>query len=124
VEFEDDEPLTELIDGSWQASNDSQAWQSAQVIGKLGDSPWEGMIGTMRENDPFKGRCAVTKEFSSAYLEMDDVVEGASVKVNGRFAGGVIGAPYRLNVTSLIKPGRNTFEIEPYAPKAVRLMVY
>ncbi|MDO8587071.1 MAG: hypothetical protein Q7T82_08540 [Armatimonadota bacterium] len=68
--------------------------------------------------------CAVPKEFSSVYLDMDAVTEGASVKVNGKFAGGMIGAPYRLNVTSFIKPGGNIFEIEPYAPKAVRLLVY
>ena len=124
VEFAEGEPLTESIDGSWQASNDAKAWQSARVIGKIGDSPWDGMVGALTEANPFKGRCAVPKEFSSVYLEMDDVTEGASVKVNGKFAGGMIGAPYRLNVTSLIKPGGNTFEIEPYAPKAVRLLVY
>ena len=54
---------------------------------------------------------------------MDDVLEGASVNVNGKFAGGMMGAPYRLNVTGLIKPGGNTIEIEPYAPKRVRLRV-
>jgi hypothetical protein len=124
VDFAEGEPMTEDIDGSWQASNDSNTWQSAQVVGKVGDSPWDGMGGAVQSADPFKGQCTISKTFSSAYLDMGYVNEGASVKVNGKFAGGMIGAPYRLNVTSLIKPGVNTVEIEPYAPKAVRMLVY
>ncbi len=57
-------------------------------------------------------------------LEMDGVVEGVSVTVNGAFAGGCIGGPFRLDVTPLMKPGSNVFEIEPYAPKSVRVAFY
>ena len=84
------------------------------------------MSGITRAADPFKGRCFLSEDFarSHVYLDMDDVIEGASVKVNGKFAGGMIGAPFRLDVTSLVKPGGNTIEIEPYSPKEARLLVY
>jgi len=124
VEFAEGDPLTDCIDGTWQASRDSKVWEPAKVIGKFGDAPWNSMSGITREADPFKGRCSLPKEFVHVYLDMDDVIEGASVKVNGKFAGGMIGKPFRLNITNLVKPGGNTIEIEPYAPKEVRLLVY
>ena len=124
VVFVEGDPLADCIDGTWQASKDSKAWESAKVIGKFGDAPWNSMSGITREADPFKGRCSLPKEFVHVYLDMDDVIEGASVKVNGKFAGGMIGKPFRLNITNLVKPGGNTIEIEPYAPKEVRLLVY
>ena len=124
IEFNQGDPLSDCIDGTWQASKDSRAWESAKVIGKFGDSPWNSIAGVSKAADPFKGRCVVPKEFGHVYLDMDDVIEGASVKVNGKFAGGMIGAPFRLDVTSLVKPGGNTIEIEPYAPKQARLLVY
>lgn len=124
VEFAAGKPMVEKIDASWQASNDSKTWTSAKVIADYGDSPWGGKSTAVRKADPFKGHCLLPKKFAAAYLQMADVTEGASIKVNGKFAGGMIGAPYRLNVTSLVKQGVNTFEIEPYAPKSVRLVVY
>ena len=48
----------------------------------------------------------------------------ARVTVNGQDAGGIIGKPLRLNVARYLKPGPNTIRIEPFAPKAARLMVY
>ena len=38
----------------------------------------------------------------------------AKVKVNGRYAGGVCFAPYRLDVTEFVKEGANDLEVEVY----------
>ena len=43
---------------------------------------------------------------------------------NGDFAGGFIAGPARVNVTAQLKPGQNTIEILPQAPKGARLVVY
>jgi hypothetical protein len=56
---------------------------------------------------------------------MDDLPGGsASVSVNGAFAGGVIGRPWRLDVTRAVKAGANAIEIVPQSPKRARLVAY
>ena len=56
---------------------------------------------------------------------MDELPESeASVTVNGRPAGGVIGKPWRLEITRHLKAGENTIQIEPLAPKAAKLVFY
>ena len=58
-------------------------------------------------------------------LAMEDLSpEGAArINVNGKDGGGFIGKPYRLDVTKHLKPGTNTFVIEPFAPKQMQLLV-
>ena len=48
----------------------------------------------------------------------------AAITVNGRFAGGLIGRPLRLDITRCLKIGENTLLIEPLAPKSARLAFY
>jgi len=80
--------------------------------------------------DPFDGTCeipaGVKLASSRVYLEMDDVAPEAAARVtiNGQDAGGCIGAPMRVEVTAHLKPGANTIRIEPFPPKAARLVVY
>ena len=50
--------------------------------------------------------------------------DAAAVRVNGAYAGGFIGKPYRLEITRLLKPGRNTVRIEPFAVEKVRIDLY
>ena len=45
-------------------------------------------------------------------LDLGDVAVTAKVKVNGAPAGGVCFAPYRLDVSKFVKPGRNKLEVE------------
>lgn len=139
IEFSAGSPLEGSIDRTWQSSNreepgwnargfDAKAWTPAKEIAAFGAGPWGDLAGSVLPADPFLGQCTVPKNVNLArsrtYLEMDDLREGASVKVNGQFAGGIIGRPFRLDVTQHMKPGANTIEIEPYAPKSVRLVAY
>lgn len=48
----------------------------------------------------------------SSFLNLNDVGVMAKVKVNGKYAGGVWTAPYRVEVTDLLQKGRNQVEIE------------
>lgn len=126
------------IDGSWKASDrevqgwmaagfDDSTWPGAEVIAKFGDAPWGNIGSFIKPANPFKGRCVVPQNLkpgSRVYLEMENLEEGASIKVNGKYAGGVIGRPFRLDVTTHLRPGSNTVLIEPYAPESVRLAVY
>ena len=48
--------------------------------------------------------------------------KSAAVTVNGAYAGGFIGAPYRVDITRTVKPGANTLEAKPFRlvhPKVV-----
>ena len=46
------------------------------------------------------------------YVDLGDLVATAKVKLNGQYVGGVWTYPYRLNVSSALKQGNNTLEVE------------
>jgi len=48
----------------------------------------------------------------------------AAVHVNGAYAGGFIGKPFRVTITPYLKPGQNSVRIEPFAVSNVRVDVY
>ena len=52
------------------------------------------------------------KSGKELYLDLGQVMVMAKIKVNGQDAGGAWTYPYRVNVTSLVKPGENKLEIE------------
>jgi len=87
-------------------------------------------ISSPVESDPFDGTCeipvAVKLSSVRVYLEMEDVLPEAAVRVtvNGEDAGGCIGKPLRLDITCHVKSGANTVHIEPFSPKAVRLILH
>ena len=81
--------------------------------------------------DPYHGRCTIPGDLDLAryrvYLELDELPLpelSAAVTINGAFAGGLIGKPFRLNVSGHLKPGENLIEIVPVAPKSARLVFY
>ena len=47
----------------------------------------------------------------------------AAVTVNGAYAGGFIGAPYRLDITHAVKAGANTLEAKPFRLKNPRIVI-
>ena len=47
----------------------------------------------------------------------------AAVAVNGAYAGGFIGAPYRLDVTRAVKAGANVLEGKPFRLKNPRVVI-
>ncbi len=63
---------------------------------------------------------------SRVILELDGIKPeaAASITVNGVYAGGFIGQPFRLEVTRHLKPGNNSIKIAPFAPQTARLLVY
>jgi hypothetical protein len=79
--------------------------------------------------DPFFGHCDVAKAEltkSRVYLELGPLTPetAARITVNGNNVGGFIGQPARLEISQHLKPGANTFRIEPFAPESVRLVLY
>ena len=45
-------------------------------------------------------------------MDLGKVIARAKIKVNGKYAGGVWTAPYRIDVTDMVKRGENVLEIE------------
>ncbi len=86
-------------------------------------------LSPLKAADPFRGRVTIPADVDLAhvrvFLEMEAVPDdSAAVKVNGLAAGGVIGKPSRLDITSCIKAGENAIEIGPLAPKAAKIVFY
>lgn len=52
-----------------------------------------------------------------------DGESSAAVTVNGVFAGGFIGAPYRLDITKSVKAGTNLVETKPFRLKNPRIVI-
>ena len=79
--------------------------------------------------DPFRGHFTLPADADPAQcrvcLEMDGLADdSAVVRVNGVFAGGLIGRPARLDITRCLKAGQNAVIVEPLAPKSVRIVFY
>jgi len=147
VEFEKGEALECCIDASWRSAKDAPdgwtkpgfdgaGWKTAEKIADFGGGPWgaRGRGGRRLTTSPiqadlYRGRVTLPADVDlaavRAVLEMINLPRGAAaVTVNGKDAGGVIGGPYRLDVTAHLRAGENTVEIAPLAPNAVRLLFY
>jgi len=149
IVLDDGTEITGRIDKSWKSAEsesagwntagfDDASWSPVREIAHYGDAPWgpfESQTAAMtlppvKEADPFVGRFAVPQDWLRegfrVYLEATDVPHEASaaVAVNGRYAGGFIGKPFRLDITDRLKAGENTVEVVPFAPASVRVSVY
>lgn len=145
VAFEQGDPLAVPTDASWKVSReapdgwtaqrfDDSSWAAAGEIARFGDPPWgrlnERITLSPVKADPFEGHCEIPADTdltgSRVYLEMDVLApeQAARITINGRDAGGFIGKPLRLDVTSHLKTGLNTVRIEPFAPVNARLAFY
>jgi hypothetical protein len=151
IAFEHGEPLSGSVNATWKAADkeqtkwkeagfDDTGWPAAKALGNYGCAPWGNFAAQGRgggrltfspvSSDPFCGHCDLPADVdlaeSRVFLESDEPAPEAAahVTVNGEFAGGFIGWPCRLEVTRLLKSGRNDFVLVPFAPKRVRLLVY
>ncbi|MCL4202910.1 MAG: hypothetical protein KJ000_10455 [Pirellulaceae bacterium] len=143
VEFENGEMVSATVDSSWRTANEEQPgwetaslddrdWAAAKPVARYGEGPW-GRLGEGQESpvaaNPFSGTCSVPDsvdlDSARAFLELDELAPEAAarVTVNGRYAGGFIGKPFRLDVTRHLRHGANTIAIEPFAPKSVKMVV-
>ncbi|OJV88048.1 MAG: glycoside hydrolase family 2 [Bacteroidia bacterium 44-10] len=52
------------------------------------------------------------KPEGNIFISLNDLSAMAKIKINGRYAGGVWTAPYRVNITDYIIEGNNSVEIE------------
>ena len=96
------------------------------VWGRLGSAP--GSTGS-----PFAESVATElaftlpepKQGARVYFVCDDVAgeKSAAVTVNGVYAGGFIGAPYRIDITKAVKGGANTLEAKPFRLVRPRIVV-
>ncbi|GAB6165879.1 hypothetical protein JCM19992_18790 [Thermostilla marina] len=126
---------TAALREDWNAPDcDTSDWSSVVTVASLGDGPW-GDLGngvpvtrSPAVSDPFFGEADIPADWlngrATVYLVMNGIApeEAARVTINEKYAGGVIGRPLRLDVTSHLSAGRNTILIEPFAPKQVRLI--
>lgn len=62
------------------------------------------------------------KRDSRIFLELDSLYNVATVKINGVDCGTIWTKPYRLNITSALKHGKNTLEIQVSNTWANRMM--
>ncbi len=146
IEFDQGEPVVLPVDETWKCSTgesagwteagfDDQKWVAAKSIGLFGVAPW-GSLGGRRVTvspvtaDPFDGRCEIPPDLDLSqtlvFLESDGLAPEAAarVTVNGRYAGGFLGKPLRLEVSRYLSPGANSVRVEPFAPRTVRLQFY
>ncbi|MBO7684385.1 MAG: hypothetical protein J6T51_06645 [Kiritimatiellae bacterium] len=124
-----------LSDGqAWEVSREGESAVKPLEICGYGKAPW-GRLGPASKltRSPFSESVATELSFSlpelkaedRVYLVCDDV-EGersAAAEVNGAYAGGFIGAPYRLDVTRAAKAGANTLVARPFRLKNPRIAV-
>ncbi|MEA2068125.1 MAG: hypothetical protein U9P12_02885, partial [Verrucomicrobiota bacterium] len=71
----------------------------------------ENFSGTAVYETEFELRSAINNRQSAIFLDLGEVHEVASIKVNGQEVGNVWMQPYRLDISKQIKPGRNRLEI-------------
>jgi hypothetical protein len=143
VVLDDGQVVECRTDWTWKASKrpaeletldfNAADWQSVWGVALFGDAPW-GTIGMSRpltlspvKADPFVGHFDLPAGWldeGRVYLEAGEIEPeaAASATINGEYAGGFIGRPFRLEATSKLKPGRNTIEIQPFAPQSVRIV--
>jgi alpha-L-rhamnosidase len=145
VELEGGKTVTVAVDERWKSSDkeqpgwtsrgfDDSSWKPARKIAPFGGGPWKGpdasgLTLSPVKADPFVGHVEIPSDIDTSrarlVLELEGLApeEAARISVNGQYAGGFIGRPLRLDLSSSLKPGYNTVSIEPFAPKAARVAV-
>ena len=122
------------LDSEWTVEREGEAPVKPLVLARYGGSPWGrlGKGGSVTAS-PYSESVATELAFTlpalgageRVYLACDDVEgeKSAAITVNGAYAGGFIGAPYRLDITKSVKPGANTLETKPFRLKNPRIVL-
>ncbi|MBQ9430760.1 MAG: hypothetical protein IJU44_04325 [Kiritimatiellae bacterium] len=109
----------------WEVKRTGGEFVKAKSIAAFGSGPW-GKLGDKERitRSPFVESVATSLAFTLPEIKAGERVyfvcdgtEGessAAVTVNGVYAGGFIGAPYRLDITKFAKSGANTLEAKPF----------
>ena len=104
------------LDAPWRVSFEekrrgpaSQTFVHLEDISKNENPDIRYYSGTIWYETEFKLK---KKPEGELYLNLNDVGVMAKVKINGQYAGGVWTAPYRVNVSDLVRKGKNKVEIE------------
>ncbi len=145
VTLENGDAISRCINEQWESSKHPGAgwktgggsdtnWTQAAEVAPYGDDPWGTISANLTlspvESDPFEGIGRIPEEVNlddvRAVLDMKQIEpeSAARVFVNGKHAGGVIGQPLRLGITSELKPGKNRIRIVPFSPSRVRIQFY
>ena len=124
-----------LTDGqAWEVSRTGEAAVKPLEVCRYGQGAWKQLDPAGRvTRSPFDASVATACAFTLPALRpgervyfVCDGTEGessAAVTVNGAFAGGFIGAPYRLDVTRAVTAGANRLEAKPFRLKNPRIVV-
>jgi hypothetical protein len=146
IRLDNGQLLTGSVDPSWKCFGcevegwkttafDDSAWGAAKPVAPFGAKPWGTLDGAEMltlspvKPAPFAGRFTLPAGAldgdARVRLEADEIrpEDAAAVKLNGRYVGGFVGKPYRLDLTGQVRPGGNTIEIEPFAPSTVRVII-
>ena len=118
----------------WRVARSGEAFVKPFEVVSFGREPWGRLAPSMRvTRSPFRESVATACAFALPALEAGarvyfvcDGTEGessAAVTVNGVFAGGFIGAPFRLDITHFVKTGSNALETKPFRIKSPRIVV-
>ena len=143
IAFTSDAPIEGCIDKTWEATKDDLSagdadaakWAPAQECVRMGAGPW-GAPGRAKltlspvKGDPYEGAFTLPAAWLAddrrIFLEAEGIApEGAAaIHLNGAYAGGFIGQPYRLEITKAVKAGENSITIAPFAPQKVKIVAY
>jgi len=148
VDLDNTAPVVGHTNSKWKSSRkkqkgwretafDDSGWRSVKVLGNFGCVPWGNlpqkwgrMVSSPVKSNPFYGHCDLPEDVEPRklriYLETSGPrpEDGMHVTVNGKYAGGFICGPYRLEISRFMKKGKNQITIQPFAPESVRLAFY
>ncbi|MBO7683740.1 MAG: hypothetical protein J6T51_03340 [Kiritimatiellae bacterium] len=118
----------------WEVKREGEEFVRAKRIAGFGSGVWK-TLGSKEQItcSPFAESVATTLSFTMPEFKKGERVyfvcdgtEGensAAATVNGAYAGGFIGAPYRLDITKSVKSGSNTLEAKPFRLKNPRIVI-
>lgn len=91
----------------------------------LGGDPAYGQVKDLVVEYEYKGQRMTASACDGHAVTLCASIEpAAAVFVNGAYAGGYLGKPYRVAITQHLKEGCNTIRIEPFPVKQVKIEMF